>query len=226
MNRKGVVASMTVYLLTYNGASEFRDFAVQVFQSPDKLPIPEERNKGKDHHLIVEKVEDLKPYSMSELVTIYERLSGVNVNRFRDVGFACNRVFDALGGKMGPVRKPKKTLSTEETQSVISKANKTKENVPMSKKMIKTVAKIKKSKAPAKKKAKKTVVSKPKNGKRMDPSLSITKLVKDNPRRKGTAGFKSFALLNNGMKVGTYLEKGGRAGDLRWDIAHGFVKVG
>ena len=53
----------------------------------------------------------------------------------------------------------------------------------------------------------------------------ITKLVKDNPRRKGTHGFKSFSLIKSGMTYEDYLKAGGRRNDLAWDIAHKFVKV-
>lgn len=53
----------------------------------------------------------------------------------------------------------------------------------------------------------------------------IKKLVKDNPRRKGTAGFKSFGLITSGMSYEDYLAKGGRRQDLAWDVDHKYVKV-
>ena len=53
----------------------------------------------------------------------------------------------------------------------------------------------------------------------------ITKLVKDNPRREGTFGFKSFALIKNGMTYEAYLEAGGRRNDLAWDVEHKYVEV-
>ena len=53
----------------------------------------------------------------------------------------------------------------------------------------------------------------------------ITVLVKDNPRRKGTAHSKRFGLYQTGETVAEYLKKGGNRGDLRCDIRDGFVKV-
>lgn len=53
----------------------------------------------------------------------------------------------------------------------------------------------------------------------------IKKLVKDNPRREGTHGFKSFALITAGMTYEAYLAAGGRRQDLAWDVRHQFVRV-
>ena len=46
-----------------------------------------------------------------------------------------------------------------------------------------------------------------------------------NPRREGTNGFNSFALLVPGMIYEEYIKAGGRSVDLAYDIDHGFVKV-
>lgn len=53
----------------------------------------------------------------------------------------------------------------------------------------------------------------------------ITKLTKENPRRKGTIGFKSFNLIKSGMTYEQYLAAGGRRQDLAWDVDHKYVKV-
>jgi hypothetical protein len=50
-------------------------------------------------------------------------------------------------------------------------------------------------------------------------------LVSDNPRREGTAGYRSFALIKDGMTVGAYLEAGGRMVDLRWDEKKKNIKI-
>lgn len=50
------------------------------------------------------------------------------------------------------------------------------------------------------------------------------KLVKENPRREGTHGHKSFNLLKDGMTYDEYIAAGGRNNDLRWDIDHGWVE--
>lgn len=53
----------------------------------------------------------------------------------------------------------------------------------------------------------------------------IIKLVKENPRRAGTHGHKSFELIEDGMTYEKYKEKGGRNNDLQWDIDHEYVKL-
>lgn len=80
-----------------------------------------------------------------------------------------------------------------------------------------------------KKAAKKKAVKKSENGSTGRPSKftgkKITKLVKENPRREGSAGFKSFALIQNGMTYEKYIAAGGRRTDLDWSIKHKHVKV-
>lgn len=56
-------------------------------------------------------------------------------------------------------------------------------------------------------------------------SQKITILVKENPKRDGSEGFKRFALYKNGMSVGKFLAKGGTRLDVRWDIAHKYISV-
>lgn len=53
----------------------------------------------------------------------------------------------------------------------------------------------------------------------------IRKLEDKNPRREGTVGFDSWALLKSGMTYEKYLEAGGRRQDLAWDLAHNWVKL-
>jgi hypothetical protein len=67
------------------------------------------------------------------------------------------------------------------------------------------------------------------SGKRGRPSSlagqKLYPLVKDNPRREGTCGHKSFGLITKGMTYEAYIEAGGRARDLAWDIAHNYVEA-
>ena len=53
----------------------------------------------------------------------------------------------------------------------------------------------------------------------------IRRLVKENPRRKGTHGHKSWNLLKNGMTYEQYIEAGGRRGDLAWDAERKNVEL-
>lgn len=53
----------------------------------------------------------------------------------------------------------------------------------------------------------------------------IYKLVSENPRRKGTHGFKAFEGITSGMLYETYIKNGGEPKHLQWDIDHKFVEV-
>lgn len=67
-----------------------------------------------------------------------------------------------------------------------------------------------------------------KRGRRMPEELLAKKiklLVKENPKREGTASYKEFALYKSGMTVGALLEKGLRAAALRWDLEHKFIAL-
>lgn len=61
----------------------------------------------------------------------------------------------------------------------------------------------------------------------MHDSSIITRLVEENPRKKGTHGFRSFQILLDGgeMSVAEYILRGGRRNDLAWDLDHGWVQV-
>jgi hypothetical protein len=53
----------------------------------------------------------------------------------------------------------------------------------------------------------------------------IFKLVKENPRRSGSIGHKSFGKITNGMTYEKYIAAGGRRQDLAFDLAAKNVKV-
>lgn len=53
----------------------------------------------------------------------------------------------------------------------------------------------------------------------------IYKLAKDNPRREGSHGHASFALITNGMSYEKYLELGGRRQDLVFCVEKGHVEM-
>lgn len=58
---------------------------------------------------------------------------------------------------------------------------------------------------------------------------TIVQVANDNPRRAGTQGHESFEILvkaGGRMKYEAYLAEGGRTQDLKWDLAHGYVKLG
>lgn len=53
----------------------------------------------------------------------------------------------------------------------------------------------------------------------------ITLLVKENPKREGTNGYKAFQLYNKHKTVGSFLAAGGSRADLRYDEAKEFIKI-
>ena len=84
-------------------------------------------------------------------------------------------------------------------------------------------------KAAKRKTATRKTNTEPKEGQRGRPSeLAGKKIylkVDENPRRKGTHGHKSFALIKNGMAIEDFIAAGGRMADLRWDLLHKNVEV-
>lgn len=87
----------------------------------------------------------------------------------------------------------------------------------------------KQTKKAPKKAAKKSAKKAAAEGKRGRTSQfagkKITKVSKENPRREGTHGHKSFSLITSGMTYESYIEKGGRRNDLEFDVKKGYVKV-
>lgn len=53
----------------------------------------------------------------------------------------------------------------------------------------------------------------------------IVKVSKENPRREGTVGHKSFSLIKSGMTYDQYIAAGGRRQDLAFDIQHKYVEL-
>ncbi len=84
-------------------------------------------------------------------------------------------------------------------------------------------------KVPVKAPAKSTKKVAAKGGGRILSTLGDKKiklLVKENPKREGTAAHKEFAIYKNGMKVSDAIAKGLTTVSLRWDEAHGFISIG
>jgi len=61
------------------------------------------------------------------------------------------------------------------------------------------------------------------NGKKLFPANGLS----ENPRRNGTSGHKSMSIIlaSPGITFEDFVADGGRAQDLRWDIAHNAVRV-
>lgn len=46
-----------------------------------------------------------------------------------------------------------------------------------------------------------------------------------NPKRPGSAAHKVFGLYKEGMKVSDFVKAGGSAGDIAWNVEHGYITV-
>jgi len=79
--------------------------------------------------------------------------------------------------------------------------------------------------ATQKKHTRKKAASKPVGRKSAFSGKKIFKLAKENPRRNGSIGFKSFALIKNGMSYEQYIAAGGRRQDLAFDLEAKHVKL-
>lgn len=54
----------------------------------------------------------------------------------------------------------------------------------------------------------------------------ITMLYAFNPKRKGSASQKRFDNYEEGMTVAEAMAAGVTAGDIAWDVSHGFIELG
>jgi hypothetical protein len=57
------------------------------------------------------------------------------------------------------------------------------------------------------------------------PDQVITLVSKSNPKRKGTASYRRFALYETGQTVACALKKGMRRADLIWDTERRFITI-
>lgn len=59
-----------------------------------------------------------------------------------------------------------------------------------------------------------------------EESMKITVLVKENPKRQGSAAYDIFELLKKSKTVGDFYAKGGGSHNLRYNVDHEYIKVG
>jgi hypothetical protein len=141
--------------------------------------------------------------SMEELTDWYNEYSGsTQIKKFS------NR---AVAERM--VSKTKQAMDQfARTASDSTKQQTKKENDDMSKKATKTASK-------------KTTSNGTTSGSLS--GMTLHPKTKENPRREGTNGFKSFAIVlkNPGISYNDYIDKGGRNVDARWDEAHGYLEL-
>jgi len=82
-------------------------------------------------------------------------------------------------------------------------------------------------KAPAKKAAGKKDQGEGRRGRKgaFSESQKIKVLVKDNPKREGTASYDTFELLKKSKTVGEFFANGGGSHNLHWNIERGYIEV-
>ena len=60
---------------------------------------------------------------------------------------------------------------------------------------------------------------------RFAKKMIIELLTTDNPKRKDTLAFDRFALYKTGMTIADYVKAGGRSGDIKHDLAFGYIEL-
>lgn len=60
---------------------------------------------------------------------------------------------------------------------------------------------------------------------RFPKSSTITVLVEENPKNKGTQAAARFELYQNGMTIAEYIAAGGRSGDIKNDVTAGYISL-
>lgn len=123
-----------------------------------------------------------------------------------------------------------KSMST--TKKTATKKTAAKKATKVAKKTVKGTGKgssaaAKKQTAAASKTAKKqTGGAKRGRAGKYDEGMKITVLVKENPKREGSAAYDIFELLKKSKTVGDFYAKGGAAHNLRWNEDREYIKVG
>ena len=200
----------SVFLLHWNGSGPT---GCRVERFPDKLAadayafevLPGDRTA----HVVAEEgdLSERTIFNGPTLVAIFNAITNNDpgVKKFESLTYAKERVFRTLRDRFGAV--PYTVIPTPTPEPAPAPVSGKPRKEP-------TVAKS----------------DTPTTGRRGRPSafaddMIITKLVDKNPKREGSAAFDRFALYRNGMKVKTFLEKGGSGADLTYDSAHEYISV-
>lgn len=141
--------------------------------------------------------QEIKAAKTSDLVALYNKLTGKSIKKFQDRATAEKRVGEAV-------------------QETLAKA----ESTPAAKAM-EAASAHSEFKRPSGQPVRKGL---PGPNSKM-AGKRIYKKVEANPRREGTNGWTSFNAIRSGMTYEEYRLAGGRSNDLAWDIAHGYVEV-
>ena len=69
------------------------------------------------------------------------------------------------------------------------------------------------------------VIAKAKPEKAAATEAKIKLLVKDNPKREGSASYNRFELYKSSKTVSEFIAAGGTRADLAWDAARGYIAI-
>jgi len=133
-----------------------------------------------------------------------------------------SKLHASLTGK-APVRFATKEDGARRLWAMLTKPNSTSEDTVAKK--TKSTKSSKKTTTPAKAKAKaKTDGVSSVTGK-LDRAHFLVVIEKENPRRSGTAGADNWRKYKTGQTLQEAIDKGIGMNHLRWDLAHGFVRL-
>lgn len=172
---------------------------------------------GTDYPVYASEADILKgKATVGELARFYNTIAEKPVNKFSDKAAAARRVWAIIQGQPQEVPVANQVVEEEKPQPE-------EKYVPVT------------TNVAAKLIAEATVTNeaaKAKRGRAAGTGEFAGKTVfakKDvNPRRIGTAGFKSFEIIRgkkDGVPYADYIAAGGRPNDLRWDIEHKWAEV-
>lgn len=165
---------------------------------------------GTDYPVYASEADILKgKATVGELARFYNTIAEKPVNKFSDKAAAARRVWAMVQGAViapeeekAPAPAPSVPVTTNVAAKLIAEATVTNE-----------AAKAKRGRAAG-------------TGEFAGKTVFAKKDV--NPRRIGTAGFKSFEIIRgkkDGVPYADYIAAGGRPNDLRWDIEHKWAEV-
>jgi hypothetical protein len=175
----------------------------------------EAQKKGNNFPIFTSEAELLEHSSISTGVILdaYNILTNEKVKRFSDRASGVKRLWKALQG-LEPERQPEPAAKAPAAKATVTPEG--------------SETKPKKEAKPKGEKTPSGDGSGRKKGTGTFAGKTVYAKVETNPRRAGTAGFKSFEVIRGkkeGVPYAEYLAKGGRPQDLRWDIERKWAEV-
>ena len=151
---------------------------------------------------------------------VFDKLSQSSREWFNAAGAALNA--KKLEDMPDPTGLPALPLKAEGAEAALPPTKKGKKETKMAEKPSKTVSKpVVKKTTPAPK----ATAGRRGRAPEHDDGDAIKILVKDNPKREGSAAHKRFELYRKHNTVATFLKAGGTRSDLRYDTEHKHISI-